>query len=143
MASATDQEEQVRNRAATMIAGRYRGKRARAQLFLLKGQRELERAQARAGWLEKRSARRSYVRGQRQVVLWQRRYARIEDSHFVYSKSAPLVKVWHDACSRDRAAALARRRHRVREALTARATRASHRRALGRRAAARSVCTSP
>jgi len=52
---------------------------------VIRGEKQFNDAQTKHGILEKRSARKSFILGSRQVVLWQRKYVRIHDFQFCYS----------------------------------------------------------
>lgn len=82
----------MRVQAAARIAARFRGGKTREQVSVLRGERQLSDAQTKSGFLEKRSAKRSFVFGPRQVVLWQRKFVSIDDFHFCYGSRAPRVR---------------------------------------------------
>lgn len=81
-----------RESAAAKIGAHFRGTRTRSVVGQKRGERQFMEAQEKSGILEKRSARKSFIMGSRQIVLWQRRYVRIDNFHFCYSSKVPKVR---------------------------------------------------
>mmetsp|Transcript_19771 Transcript_19771/g.66479 ORF Transcript_19771/g.66479 Transcript_19771/m.66479 type:complete len:200 (+) Transcript_19771:75-674(+) len=86
-------EKGVRDGAASRINAHVRGTKTRAAVGALREERQLTEARSRTGVLEKRLASKSFALGGRTVVIWQRRYVRIDDYHFCYS-SRPYKPAW-------------------------------------------------
>lgn len=85
-------EKEDMAKAAAMIGAAFRGVKTRGQVTVLKGEKQLTDAKTKWGFLEKRSSKRSFIFGSRQVVLWQRKFVRIHDYHFCYTSTAPQVR---------------------------------------------------
>jgi hypothetical protein len=86
------EEKEERKKAAARISAHFKGRQTRALVTVIKGEKQFSDAKTKSGYLEKRSAKRSFFFGSRQIVLWQRRFARIDDFHFCYSARAPKVR---------------------------------------------------
>mmetsp|Transcript_7575 Transcript_7575/g.20695 ORF Transcript_7575/g.20695 Transcript_7575/m.20695 type:complete len:172 (-) Transcript_7575:1042-1557(-) len=87
-----EREKRTREVAAAKIGAHFRGVRTRAEVSVIRGEKQFNDAQTKHGILEKRSARKSFILGSRQVVLWQRKYVRIHDFQFCYSNKEVKVR---------------------------------------------------